>query len=94
MPPTSSRLPADLCCFSTAKARDPCDSGLFRGTARLRGTPVGHLAAVVVEFISALVHGVSRKNRQSSLTVMMVADAGLTSGKPAGKFEKLLRSDP
>jgi hypothetical protein len=48
----------------------------------------------VVEFISALLHGVRRKNRPSNLKLMRVADAGLTSEKPAGKFEKLLRSDP
>ena len=74
-----------------------CDSGVFdawqmvaQGTAR---GLVGHLGRVVVEFISALLHGVRRKNRQSSLRVQIVADAGLTSEKPAGKFGKLLRSD-
>ena len=56
--------------------------------------PVGHLEKVVVEFISALLHGVRRKNRHSSFWLKRVADAGLTSEKPAGKFEKLLRSDP
>ena len=56
--------------------------------------PVGDLEKVVVEFISALLHGVRRKNRHSSFWLKRVADAGLTSEKPAGKFEKLLRSDP
>ncbi|TDL38084.1 hypothetical protein E2R57_10260 [Arthrobacter nitrophenolicus] len=49
---------------------------------------------MVVEFISALVHRVSRKTRPKSFTLMKVAAAGLTRVKPAGKFEKLLRSDP
>ena len=54
----------------------------------------GHPGEVVVEFISALLHGVRRKNRQSNLWVQIVADTGLTSEKQAGKFGKLLRSDP
>ena len=34
------------------------------------------------------------ENRSPKLMLRMVADAGLTRRKPAGKFEKLLRSDP
>jgi hypothetical protein len=72
--------------------------GFFVAVLALLGTLqahlVGHLGRVVVEFISALLHGVRPKNRHSSLKLMRVADAGLTSEKPAGKFEKLLRSDP
>jgi hypothetical protein len=69
-------------------------SGLPGIGRRPVGYPVGYPGRVVVEFISALVHRVSRKNRNSSLTAIRVADAGLTSRKPAGNFEKLLRSDP
>ena len=68
----------------------PWDSG--PSSASLLGS--WHSAKVVVEFISAPLPGASRQDDPEANRLDRMETADLTRMKRAGKFEKLLRSDP